>query len=909
MSLFVSNSNTILNIGEKATDLLNSLVDQFDDSIIEDVLDFIQGGQPSERLSSVNRGERNELRDFFGLLLKKTGGDEAVQMLRKTVDEIPNTGFAWVWKDEPSQAIPLSGSMTLTLGATASAEAKILPQPSYHFKGQAGVSGSVTVPFSYGAFTVRGGAKGSAELVAIFNHPDTPRVITALANDLPIIVNLVNPQQLPNSSFGSATLKLQGEVNLGAEFTAGKSWVASLGRNGRSTATAEVTAGLKYSIDWARTGEFEIAIQPNEHLLDVTLTEVHKNSKRRSLSIGANVKFSGLREAVLQPVMDQIIGLPEPIEKIVQEYSRPSDVVKKLLTEQLGSVEGRLQELAQILIGDNSAESFVHDLIEEALEVIDGRAGHWTALVKGEIPALTSSILNRLSIPQTAKDDLEALLNEKLLEVSGSLSQNLKDRLQTAVGEGAGSVITDFLNDLSLQSTNVLNVLNVSAAELFEPVTEFLERYRKFEQSIVDAVEVVEKEEFALQFSRTVDTNRRSTTLLKFRLNPSDTDAKGLYRQMLVGNFRDAITAGLDGQQSYITLVSGQFKDVFERKATSGIKINLFGRSLASQRTLSSTLTVENTVGGEINVFDATGSAKAESLSLFGKEEKEETIISSSLSLVRAQGLPNAQGLSIRLRYSDENLTVQEMRDFLTSFSQVGLLAEGAADRVSDGMTTLGSPDDDGDRALKISAQMSLTRAEIEAMATINKNSIMTTAIHEQLDALDETPVNQQYLMGILPSDTQLDPKEHELFTNSPSRIIDELIRRRGPGRPIRRSQLYYSARLINGIGLNAQGLVEFLKLWQELIAMTLPQPGPNHRIPDSELSKFDTKNTEMIESLENWALVAGTLRRELGEEFVSPWALAFFKTLRTLSGRGKEMLPIYISWNQDGRIRRIAVI
>ena len=90
---------------------------------------------------------------------------------------------------------------------------------------------------------------------------------------------------------------------------------------------------------------------------------------------------------------------------------------------------------------------------------------------------------------------------------------------------------------------------------------------------------------------------------------------------------------------------------------------------------------------------------------------------------------------------------------------------------------------------------------------------------------------------------------------------------------------------------------------------MDLPKAGPDHRIPKDELSKFDKKNTEMIQALENWARVAGTLRRDLGEEYVSPWALAFLKTLRALSGRKKDWLPIYVSWNQEGRDRRIVVI
>ena len=258
MSLFVSHSNEILNIGEKATGLL----DRLSGGIIDEVLDFIQEDKLSDRLGALSSSERDEIKDFFGALIEKVGDSESVKILRQTVGDIPVDGFDWAWKDGVSKNPALSGSVTLILGANASAEAKILPHLSYSFKGQAGISGNIKIPFSYGAFAVRGGTKGSAELQAEFNHENTTRVLTALANDLPIIANLANPQQLLNSTFASASLKLQGEVNLGATLTAGKSWVASLGSNGRSTATAEVTAGLEYGIDWARTGQFEIAIQP-----------------------------------------------------------------------------------------------------------------------------------------------------------------------------------------------------------------------------------------------------------------------------------------------------------------------------------------------------------------------------------------------------------------------------------------------------------------------------------------------------------------------------------------------------------------------------------------------------------------------------------------------------------------------
>ena len=906
MSVFVSASRAILNIGENPTRILSGLVDQFDDKILDEVRAYIDNGRISQRLKDINIDELNEIKNFFD----QFKNNEYVRMLLKTVDDIPQNGLNWSWGEVSSPTLPVSGSFTLTLGASAAAGATILPRPSYSFSGKAGIAGSVHVPFSFGAFGVSGSAKENTDLQVSFTHPPSTRLLTALANDLPVVAGLADPKQLLNQAFVSASLKLQGEVNLGAKLTAGKSWLASLGGAGRSTATAEVTAGVQYGIDWARTGEFDIAIQRNGQLLSLSLTEVDTESKRRSLSIGANVQFSGV-QAALKPVLDQLAGLPAPLAAIVQKYARPADLFKELLTEKLSTQDAHVQQLAKVITGEGSASSFVEQLAEEARRTVDDRAERWTAFSQGEVTQLTAAILGRLNIPQPAKADTQAVLNTKLLEASQSLLERLQadieSALKTATGSAASEVI-NFLKSIAGQTATALTAANTTAGELLEPVKALLAKYRSFEQSLTDAVEVIDKEELALQFMRSVDRSKDSASLLAFTLDPSQARAQALYRQMLVGDFRDAMIDGLDKNKAYITLVSGQFKDIFERKATAGLTLNFFGVPLSYQSILTSQLAVQNAVGGDISIFDATGSAAAQSVA-FG--EKQEVRISSSLSLVGEKDHAQAQGLAVRLCYSDKNLTSRELRNFITSFANVGLVSQGAADRISDGTTTIAIPEDDGNRALTVHTQLSFTRGEVETMAALDEDSILTTAIREQLDALDDTPVNRDYLVGILPQNAQLDPNDHDLFIGSSlSNVIDELMRRRPAGRQIfRRSQLNFSAILIQKIGTNAQDLVEFLKLWRELVALPLPQPGPDGRLKASDVSTFDQKNTEMIACLKEWAQVPGFLQTALEEEFVSPWALAFLKTVRALSGRDKDPLPLYVSWSQDDRVRRIAVM
>ena len=902
MSLFVSNAKEILNIGKDATGLLAG----FDDNIIEEVLNFIREDDISAQLETLSGDDRNKIKDFFGTLIKKVGGDEVVKMLRTPVGEIPAEGFGWTWKDDLSHEVPLSGSVTLTLGASAAAEAKILPKPSYFFRGEVGVSGSVTVPFSYGAFTVRGGAKGSATVQATFEHDPATRVLTALANDLPTVAKLVDPEQLlQNEQFTSASLNLQGEVNLGASVSAGRSWVAALG-NREDSPAANVDLSATYSIDWAHNGQFEVAIArtDNSHCLDITVTQVDKESLKRALSVGANVKFSNVSNA-LQPVMNQLKDLPGPLRELVQKYSQPSELVRGFLETQLSPTDDRIQKIVEMIPDDKSADSFVNDLVTEALEFVAGHVDRWTTLANGEVESLTPSILDRLNIPTNVRSDLETFLNEKLREASDDLGNKIQSALGGALRGGAGTEIVNFLDALDLHPPT-LDDVDSWAAELLNPVNKLLEKYRTFERKLVNAVEVAEKNALVLQFTREVTKSEEHTSLLKFTLDlAADRDkAEEIYQRMLVGDFSKAMIDGQNNDLKYITLVNGLFKSVFERKATTGINVNFFGMELSFQHILSSSLTVQNSVGGDIQIFKAEGGVRDRSIA-FG--EKEETQISSSLSLVGPENAPDAQGLSVGLLYDDEDLTPKEMRNYLESFAAVGLLTEGSTDYFSDEKSKIGITDDDGNRALRMQTQMSFTRSEIEAMARIDKEIIKKTAISKQLDAMYQVPTMRDALRGLFGLDVRLDPSDsrHYRLLTEPA---DDLIRSQLRNLGIRPRRSNVAMNLLHFIRRNAEDIVTFLECWQTLVNMPLP-PLENGKLKADKVAEFEEKNAEMIKALDQWAGVAGFIRRELDEAHVSPMALAFLKVLRALSGREEEKLPIVISWDQDGRVRRLAVI
>ena len=916
MSLFVSETdkNKLSNIGENVTGLLA----KFDNNIVKEALDFVESGTISEQLGELSDDDRNEIKDFFLKLINMAGGDEVVEMLSKTVGDIPAEGFDWSWSDDLSKDVPLSGSVTLTLGASAAAEAKIgSQQPSYYFKGEAGVSGSVTVPFSYGAFTVRGGAKGSATLEAKFEHNPATRVLTALAKDLPTLAQLTDSEQLLESEeFKSATLNLEGEVNLGASVSAGRSWVAALGTRENAPAV-DVKLGAQYDIDWAHNGQFEVAIAriDSSRRLDITLTQVNKETLKRALSVGANVKFSNVSNA-LQPVMDQFEDLPGPLRDITQKYSQPSEIVREFLESQISSTDERIQKIAETIFGDKSADGLVNDIVTEAVEFVDGQVDHWTTLAIGEVESLTPSILDRLNVPTGVRGDLESFLNEKLSEASDDLGKKiistLKEALQKAVRTNSagtdvdvGTEIVSFLKALKIQATDASDDLDQWAIDLLKPVNELLAKYRVFERKLVDAVEVVEKNALIMQFTREVIKRGEDTTLLKFTLDLTEDQAKAeeAYRRMLLGDFRQTMRDGQDPSLAYITLKDGYFKSVFERETTQGLNINFFGMEMSLQHVLSNSLTVQNSIGGDIQIFEAKGAVK-DRWSGFG--EKEETWISSALSLVGPDSTADTRGLSVGLLYDDDNVAPHEMRGYLESFAGMGLLTKGSADYFSDEKSNIGIKDDNGKRALRMQAQMSFTRSEIKDMARVHVDTIKNTAIRAQLEAMYQVPTLRDTLNDLSGPSFQFDPSNPEHYSLFTEPISDLRSQLQKLGITLSRGSI--APDLIPYVRRNSEDIVTFLECWQTLVNKPLPSIGEDGKLKASEVAEFEEKNAEMIKALDQWAGVA-SIKNALREAYVSPMALAFLKVLKTLSGREDTKLPIVISWNQDNRVRRIAVI
>ena len=216
--------------------------------------------------------------------------------------------------------------------------------------------------------------------------------------------------------------------------------------------------------------------------------------------------------------------------------------------------------------------------------------------------------------------------------------------------------------------------MDKTAAALMAPLRKLLAHYRAAEDRLQNAVDAVAKAKLAVRYARVVSRESKTQALLEFDLNPEDAQAGELYREMLTGDFRGAMQAVSDSPDGAIALRDSVFKHVFDDDEKSGITFNLFGLELGSERKLSAQIKVEHDLGGQINVFEAEGSVSEEAVA-FG--EKQSMRVDSLLNFVAAT--ESADALAVQLNYTDAKMTEKELREYVQSLEDAGLIAEGAA--------------------------------------------------------------------------------------------------------------------------------------------------------------------------------------------------------------------------------------
>jgi hypothetical protein len=372
---------------------------------------------------------------------------------------------------------------------------------------------------------------------------------------------------------------------------------------------------------------------------------------------------------------------------------------------------------------------------------------------------------------------------------------------------------------------------------------------------------------------------------------------------MLIGDFREAMKAGLDDAKPYVRLESGIFNDALSFKRTSGFSFDFFGFKAATTSILSSDIEVEYDFGGTIRVFESRAAVE-EVRALFG--ESQSVRLSSAARLIDASDQQDLVPFSVRLNYQDEDLEMKELEQFLGTIASAGLLSAGSAESAAGSYEKLGVPDSDGERALNIDVNFPLTLKDVEDLAALPRDQVIRKAITVQLRMQHELMTENRRALNRLEQKTGSAVDFIVELVDSSSQEIRRRVRRqvynftRTTGGPPGAAKLSY---LVAAMRSNAEALYEYLQGITEL-----RQNAPTAVPTEGELRELERKHRELVAELDGWAKVTDGALLKLTDARVSVWSVALLATLKELSGHDYRAVPI-VSWTDEGRTERMVIL
>lgn len=918
MSFFIGRRDEAVVFGAESIAALSDIVAQLGPGAVDNIVAYLKDAPLAPSLRRYE-AELIRAKGFFGDFVRPAlDGEQRFRALFATLGDLPSAGYALHWKGSAAPSVPDTGTVSLRLQASGAIAARVSYDRGassgdlvYQFDGEAALAGSLKMPFSYGSVSGKVRAGEAFQLKARFAHPAGMRTAAALAHDLDTLCGLTKLASFKDRGFRWASLALKGEVNLGAAVTVGTAWSTELASDGSTKSAAEITLGATYDVEWAHTGRFEIVLtnQADEGRVLVALVEQRETQLSDSLSLGATIKVSNIGQ-LLKPLLKRAEDLPAPLADLIARFDHPAEALVAQFQAHLDDVSPELAALMASSAVKTSSAACMTDLAACAEEFFAAQSARWTELLAGEATALAGQLVDSLNLDTTLKARVTALLTRILDEAAASIVGDLRTTVAGMVSDPAlKAKAVAFLH--GIDSRVVANAQNPDLELLLTATKTLLARYRALLAEFSAQVASIESDGLVAEIARTRSVVTGTNDVIKLTLDVAGRKADAVYRRLLLGDFRPAIEAAREAG-SGVTVTGGYLEQYVRRTSTRGFKLNFLGVALSYTKLLSADIKLRTTVGGEISALDAT--AKTGQISV-GFGVREEAMISSALSLLRAPTGVVQQGLAIRLRLVDTDKKKRHGRellhDFVLAFATAGLVRKGAEDQLAGalpGGTTGGDVD--------VSVQLQLSREEVSRIAARfdqhhgqhvdeEKKRVTTLAIAHTLSVMQSYPVYRDFLIGRIDSHRTLEPNDSELFSGVETRTTQRLKKLGFEGDP---AEFGFATRILSDIHTRADQLVAFLEAWNDLLAEA-PRLGADGEISAHDLKKLDDHNEKMIGHLRGWTQASGGFALAFGEEAVSPFALAFLKTIRELADRAQEALPVVMSWQTAGGVQRVGLV
>ncbi|MDZ4326117.1 MAG: hypothetical protein U1A73_14040 [Pseudomonas sp.] len=450
--------------------------------------------------------------------------------------------------------------------------------------------------------------------------------------------------------------------------------------------SARAEAKLRFSL--ARSGRFRIRLRMEDDKLMLDLSESGSRSSGRDASAGVSLGVEGM-DGVVKPWLDQLTEIDESFRDFLDTWSKPGDKLIGALRGQLTkTLADELKPLAELVLGQVGSE-------QTAATLVDGLLARWLTLIDERvamfdgIPDVVVDRLMELSLPDKldrtrsyvvkARDWLTEAI-DKQVNKAGTEAQTLANQLK---GKGTAKLkkILAPLEQVGENVETLANTLNDNASVLLEPLRKLLTRYEKLRKALNDGVRKSASVKLSAAWSENRERTTGHTRELRLRFTqPANKKAAKLFRDLVLGhgsiNIEHIQAMGGDG----VEVLDGRLLQFSQVSRTASFTLDLFGLKFSDARILNAEARIETDAAGRILAFDGESVQERSSVGPSGEQRARFSADFDFLDATQGS-VPGTLALGFSL--TDDKLEPKELRQYLSSFVDAGLLHQDTQQRIA----------------------------------------------------------------------------------------------------------------------------------------------------------------------------------------------------------------------------------
>jgi len=471
-----------------------------------------------------------------------------------------------------------------------------------------------------------------------------------------------------------------------------KSWTAK-GASGPQEIKATASLGVGMRVALRRQGRYALRLRKQGGDVILDLDTMQQSTNTGGLDLGLVIGVEGIDDLATGWINKL---LPEPSDDfraLIEQWSKPGSLLKAKFDAALRArFSEALQPLVPLLTGEASAEKVAGEQVERLFAQWEEALNTRIALIGNSSGAIFDQLLD------DAREALgehyalvETALQQQADEVTGRIDA-LQDELQASVDEVVNSikgktepVVLTALKPLEKIGERIdqwAKNIDASAAAVAAAIKRLLARYESLRKALLDGAKQAAKLKLALAFNATVEKTRGEERVLSLRFSRASDSAKRWFSDLVLGRTEidiDVLQKAAKDSQGAFALESGSFFAFAKRTRSTSLTLDVFGMPFGDLRLLGSDVRVEVDLAGRISVLSLSATQSDESWTR--KESRAARFGADFDALGVAQGAQLGT-FSLAFELSDDRLKPKELTQFLSGFSEAGVLPASIAERV-----------------------------------------------------------------------------------------------------------------------------------------------------------------------------------------------------------------------------------